>query len=342
MSVARIISRVREDAHELANDLRGRGFEVEVLAPGEIAAHAADLEISLEDCAAEEALRSAESVPAPEDVCVFIAPGAIVESARPIVVIPLLSDVAQTPAAETPVRWHAAAIKVEEPRLPNLVTAEQVIGKTKAVEIEPELIHSFELESETGKDASPALDADAVKPELPVPVKPTSIPPGRRVWYGTVVLRVRIAPSDQVFWKVATGVALMSVFGLFLTLSAHRLPPLPSAMQETFVEVQQPIPLAKVKANAAKPVARVAPPAEPLAKAVPEPAPAEARETVSARPAPAVTKRVVALRKPDQPSRNREDDLIAEDTVVRFVKRPAAPAMQAQKKPAIKRYTDAN
>ena len=78
MPLARIITRAVEESQELAADLRGRGFEVEIVSPFSVPTTRADLELRLEECTPEEALIRAGVLPETNDMAVFIAPGAIV------------------------------------------------------------------------------------------------------------------------------------------------------------------------------------------------------------------------------------------------------------------------
>src|SRR6266550_7322753 len=89
MPLARIVTWLAEDTGALAKDLRARGFEVVTKSPDETSNEPADLEITVEECASEEALTSASGIALAQDKCVFIAPGAIVENLRPLPVIPL-------------------------------------------------------------------------------------------------------------------------------------------------------------------------------------------------------------------------------------------------------------
>ena len=88
MPLARIVTWLAEDTDALAKDLRARGFEVVTKSPDEISSEPADLEITVDECASEDALTSASGIALAQDKCVFIAPGAIVESFRPVPVIP--------------------------------------------------------------------------------------------------------------------------------------------------------------------------------------------------------------------------------------------------------------
>src|SRR5437870_2650294 len=87
MTLARIITRFPEEAHELVESLRSRGFEVQTESPGKTSPQPADLEITIEECDAEEALQRATSV---QDACAFVMPGAITGGVQPITAIPFI------------------------------------------------------------------------------------------------------------------------------------------------------------------------------------------------------------------------------------------------------------
>src|SRR5438552_15998556 len=87
MALARIITRFPEEAHELAENLRSRGFEVQTESPGKISPQPADLEITIEECDAEEALQRATSV---QDACAFVMPGATTGGREEIAAIPFM------------------------------------------------------------------------------------------------------------------------------------------------------------------------------------------------------------------------------------------------------------
>src|SRR5437667_2703926 len=87
MALARIITRFPEEAHELVESLRSRGFEVQTESPGKTSPQPADLEITIEECDAEEALQRATNV---QDACAFVMPGAITGGVQPITAIPFI------------------------------------------------------------------------------------------------------------------------------------------------------------------------------------------------------------------------------------------------------------
>ena len=92
MPLARIVTWLAEDTDALAKDLRARGFEVVTKSPDEISSELADLEITVEECAPEEALTSASGIAREQNKCVFIAPGAITDNLRPVSVVPLIRE----------------------------------------------------------------------------------------------------------------------------------------------------------------------------------------------------------------------------------------------------------
>jgi hypothetical protein len=87
MALARIITRFPEESRELAENLRSRGFEVQTEWPGTTSAQPADLEITIEECDAEEALQRASAA---KDAYAFVTPGAITGAVPPITAIPFI------------------------------------------------------------------------------------------------------------------------------------------------------------------------------------------------------------------------------------------------------------
>jgi len=113
MALARIITRFPEEAHELVENLRSRGFEVQTEAPGKTSPQPADLEITVEECDAEEALQRATSV---KDACAFVMPGAITGGLQPIAAIPFIPQ-ANVEESET-VGSEARTVSPEIENLP--------------------------------------------------------------------------------------------------------------------------------------------------------------------------------------------------------------------------------
>jgi len=95
MAVIRIID-LPETSKSLIDELRARGFTVYTGA--EAQPDSAELQLSVEECSIEEALEKC-SQPSGEPVAVFMAPGAVDDSWRPIAMVPLLPQVDQGRAA---------------------------------------------------------------------------------------------------------------------------------------------------------------------------------------------------------------------------------------------------
>ena len=154
MPLARIITRSTEESQEVAAQLRARGFEVEMALPGNVPARPADLELRVEECAPEEALRRAGALSGSEDLCVFIAPGAIA-GLRPIAVIPFLPELLR---GKAPITDSVTASAQPETSVPELSEAniseadaeiasatafaltEAVSGEIPSAEVVPELV----------------------------------------------------------------------------------------------------------------------------------------------------------------------------------------------------------
>jgi len=157
MPLARIITRSTEESQEVAAQLRARGFEVEMALPGNVPARPADLELRVEECAPEEALRRAGALSGSEDLCVYIAPGAIA-GLRPIAVIPFLPELLRekapitdsvtasaqpeasvTELSEVNISEADAKIAPATADVPEVVLTEAVSSEIQSAELVPEL-----------------------------------------------------------------------------------------------------------------------------------------------------------------------------------------------------------
>ena len=131
MPLARIVTWLAEDTGALAKDLRARGFEVVTRSPDEISSEPADLEITVEECASEEALTSASGIARAQDKCVFIAPGAITDNPRPIAVTP--------PPVVMPELAYSAVQPYQSEELEPLVAIHQLEDRSGTLEQIPVL-----------------------------------------------------------------------------------------------------------------------------------------------------------------------------------------------------------
>jgi hypothetical protein len=87
MPLARITTPLPEYCDRLAQDLRARGFDVETASPGQFLPNTADLEITVKQCAPEDAGRLAAA--SGKDMCVLIGPNARSAGIRSIEMIVL-------------------------------------------------------------------------------------------------------------------------------------------------------------------------------------------------------------------------------------------------------------
>ena len=174
MPLARIVTRLAEDTDALAQDLRARGFEVVTKSPDEISSEPADLEITVEECAFEEALTSASAIARTQDKRVFIAPGAITGNPRPVSVLPfmrepeLASDAiprVEADQVEDLAAMHQSDDRSESQQIAVSEVAEPFVDLSASVaptEVSalPEIISDFELAAPlAGQFAEPAPEA---------------------------------------------------------------------------------------------------------------------------------------------------------------------------------------
>ena len=132
-----------------------------------------------------------------------------------------------------------------------------------------------------------------------IPLVQPAVPSGTNIVpYRT--LRRPISPSNESFWRTATVVALAAVLCLLLGASVHRLSPLPGGLSLPSEVVQQQVPLQRTK-----PVATV----------------------LASDRKPIVTPNRL------HSTYSSEADMVAEDTVVRYLTRGTSPGVQARKKP---------
>jgi hypothetical protein len=94
MALARIITRFPKSSQSLAAELKARGFEVQTGSPDAITGEFADLEFTVEECTAEEALKRATQA-GEAGTAVFIAPEAITPEMAPMAVLPFFPELGQ-------------------------------------------------------------------------------------------------------------------------------------------------------------------------------------------------------------------------------------------------------
>jgi len=345
MPSARIITHVVEDAYPLAEDLRMRGFVVQIVStdrprvPEELVP--VDLEITLEDCEPETALRLADHAPDEDDLSVFVAPGALTDGPRPIRVMSLIPEIPAitlpAPAASPalpPIESREAPAPAPAAPTPMPLLEEPVVEPANG-EVAAAALSSLMMEDTAA--AAPAGEqpiflasrtAGALQTAKPVEKTPRVVPVSlfARMAYQALALPVRswteqVRADERLLLKCATVAAMGAVVGISVLVvgsTAHRLDPLSPAIHSATDSVLLP-------AAASAPAPRnPAPQAAQAAKEAKMPTPPKVV------PAPAAPARVAHF------SHHPEEDVVAQDFVVHYGNRPPA------KKSATKRYSDLN
>lgn len=314
MPSARILTRAVEEAGFLAEDLRRRGFQVQVVSPDNIPNEPVDLEVTLEECETEAALRRVDAHPEAEDLCVFVAPGALIESYRPMRVVPIFPEVPEVKDTIAPASEPAIEIPVTPIGQEDVIsTAAPAAATVEAWPVEPvaseisepppsKVAVLWEAKKAAASEAGESIAAACAEAGGKFAAWGRQIGSSKRALRRTAIL--------------AAAGAAVAVWILMLGATARHVSPIPVSVAETTV------------APAAKPVAKPPVVADAAtAKPAAEPAPAKPRaHRVVSRPAPA---------------RNPEEDVVAKDFVIRYNRRSPQTRTQAKKiSPGVKYYSD--
>lgn len=337
------MTRAVEDAVSLAEDLRTRGFVVQIVSPGDVPAGPVDLEVTLEECEPEAALHRADDVPDAEDLCVFVAPGALTDGPRPIRVVSLIPEippvVARPASVPVPAQLHEtpeASADLEEDRIEDpawedqgeeitaaavsSLMSEDTVAAATPVEPLPVFLPNVEASAQAEK----AEPQEAPRVARPVSKRPSISSVAALAFQklgAQLVSWTSLVRGDE---KLLLKAATVSAMGAVITLSVlvlgstvHRLDPLPPVGSS---------------ANALR-----LPPAAAASSAVGS-SPREAAKAASPKPRAASTAKV--LPKPAVPhARNPEEDVVAQDFVIRYNQRPSTSRTQARKN-SVKYYSD--
>jgi hypothetical protein len=113
MPLARIITRIPENAASLAEYLSQQGYSVEMVTPGEPQDSFADVEITFDTCRSDQALERAAKLASGLDADVMVAPGAVPETTpQPEVVEPpVVATVEAEPAGPSWFEEHSQVIR---------------------------------------------------------------------------------------------------------------------------------------------------------------------------------------------------------------------------------------
>jgi len=127
MPLARITTPLPEYYERLAQDLRARGFDVETAASGQFFSAAADLEITVRQCRPDDAAKMAGDASGRADMCVLVTPGAGDGGIRSIEMIVLQPETTTQVARNrvTPsqvIEISSALIASDSPRAPEVIS----------------------------------------------------------------------------------------------------------------------------------------------------------------------------------------------------------------------------
>lgn len=320
MPSARIMTRAVEDALPLAQDLRTRGFVVQIVSPGQASTDPVDLEVTLEECEPEAALRQADATPEADDLHVFVAPGALTDGPRPIKVVPLI------PEMQLSVVARVEPQKAAEPELLEEVAKLEESGLEEPAIVSPaagapvppvmaEIAQPVTLATTAPEKAKPQ-EIPILSPEVwgarvlePVPV---AAHPRKRLFYREAAQQLDVwlahaGANDKMLLRAAMGVAICAVVALsMLVLGAmsRPLPPMPTQVESA--------------SEAPEPPARVVP--------------------VAGKPHLQADVAPVRVSTPKRPGHNPEEDVVAKDFVIRYSQRPAS--LSAKKSSGVKHYSD--
>ena len=292
-----------EDAHSLAEDLRKRGFVVEIVLRDKVSSDPVDLEVVLEECEAEAALHRAENIPDAQDLCVFVAPGALTEGQRSMQVIPLFSEPPVAVAA--PLVAMTAAV-VEDQKLDDPIALE-----------EPEKLAASELE--------PPVEV-AAKPVEAAKVVPTISP---EVW---TVPPAEIVKKTKPAFAAGIGKSI-AVWGKGLAANQRLLRKTATVGAMAAVAAVSVLVLGST-------VRRFTPDTQPASESMVLPATASAATTAAEpqQPKPLAPEPKLAAKAKVRRGHNPEEDIVAKDYVIRFNKRSTV--AKAKKTSGVKHYSD--
>lgn len=296
MALARIITRFAPASRPLAEKLRARGFEVQTRSPEEAPSEPADLEITLDECATEEALKRAMRTP-DNGVCVFIASGTLTDSLGTVPAIPFAAEPGKDakptlePALE-PLLSVAGADGEEGDAANDVESRSQTVDELRAMTSEPapvapklepivrqqpEPVSVWPIQqlSATAKEARTEEHPIAAgQREVPGEVVPEAVlaepaaepivitqlakSAARESIRGYIASCRRFLSRDKAFWTTATVASMAAVAALLLVASARHLPPVPASRVPNSRESQQQSSL-KTKRSASTALQRKAP-----------------------------------------------------------------------------------
>ena len=183
--------------------------------------------------------------------------------------------------------------------------------------LQPLLFAAFTLQEEnrslvqeTKADSSPIV---SLCPE-PMQIAQSDLEPAASRTHSAVPNSRDRRTPDEFFWKVATAIAMTSLFALLLVSLPHRLSPLPARLEVT----QQEVPFRKVPAQSDEVSTKTTTMERQATKIGPNEQTIDAEKPGGSVPA-AAHKKIVNLTR--HSIYQNEADMVAPDTVVRYGRR---------------------
>ncbi len=345
MPLARIITDSVEESLELTMQLRSRGFQVETVAPGEVPSTPADLEVRLEECDSADVLTRTAQVSEADDLWVFVAPGALDESVRPVRTIPLYPAALRSDVKVVPQRRAVAApatfsfaVPEDDPILLELYELNQRVRSLEADTRPPNgngvqdthlttaaalpavtvglptavpgngTVHARAVEISPGSAEVLVFPAPAEsKASLPPTVEPVASDVSRRAndWSPS-------SEADLRFWRIACIAAVLAIAALLLGVNLSRT-------TELTRNAPQSVPTVATSSSQTQHGMQVVPGRSKPAMPAKPPAAAPTKPTALPGPVKLASKTVRLHKAPTGRSASASrDDIIANDTVVYF------------------------
>ena len=364
MALVHIIGDPRP-AEQLAQQLRDRGYEIEIFPPGTQSSSKADLEITVEQCSAELVISKAVAVAQDENACLLVSSGIIAPVITPdeqhlttVDNSAVHSD--RIPAHEIPADTPLASVFEELARADDIL-----LSAPHSVRSRDEVTALLQPQptQEVRSDLLPARDAtrtqiapqpishlsssdisdwpiwQIVQPEAmasesvvnPPLLKQSTGNHSALMHNGRQLIRwtsefLKITIADRHALRVGTATAAIVAIGLLFVATFHRFSPLPARLTRASSLASQPVPFQKASiANSAHPR---------LGELL-----------VSTQvPAPQVqTRSVNVLRASHELTQTASDDagFIAKDIVIRYGSRSASRHIFSEPiQPGVKYYSD--
>ncbi len=378
MPIARVVSECSEKSGALVNQLRASGFDVEVVSTTDANAHAADLEISIEEHGSEEALRIAAEFAQAEGVQVFVGRGALEPE------VPLLAvEQSASPQMEAAPLMDAAVAEVAQvAQSESSVTSSEAeaeafaaVGAQHFFEPSSENLAAEPLGMDSGEPSSDWPIWHSLEETAPVAETPAPNVDGEVVYVHPVPpLHRRVFKNEVYFWRAATLLSTTALLVLLIVPFVHRLSPLHPAWLHGWDEAQHAVPFT-TQDSAPSTDAGTTPDDSTVVPAVAPAAFGATTKLSDPTPQPAIVWRSVG--DSDSAAGNRplqEDgsgmaggkgntgaheknlstdgahsshtsgttDEIAADTTVRYNTRPTQPTIHMRVKDGVKYYSDLN